>query len=173
MNMMSSAVETRVEQLLVVLDEDIRHLETTLSQLDTVRGLLVRRDDTALEQLLGEIRGRTETHAANERERQALRAELAVMLECNTGRFTLSTLESKLPEPQRAAVASRRDKLRALIHELKREYALTTLLVSDCARFNRTLIRTLFGPSRQTGVIYSSNGEARQQTNTALVSLQL
>jgi hypothetical protein len=173
MNMMSSAVESKVEQLLAVLDEDNRHLETTLSQLDAVRGLLIKRDDAALERLLGEIRGRTEAYAANERKRQRLRADLALMLERNTGRFTLSKLESMLPEPQRTAVASRREKLRSLIQELKREYTLTTLLVSDCARFNRTLIRTLFGTGRQTGVIYSPSGEARQQTNTTLVSLQL
>ena len=173
MNMMLSVVETKVEQLLAVLDEDIRHLETTLSQLDALRGLLIRRDDAALEQLLGEIRGRTEVYAANEHKRQMLRADLALRLECTAGRFTLSRLESMLPEPQRGAVASRREQLGALIHELKREYTLTTLLVSDCARFNRTLIRTLFGAGRQTGVIYSPSGEARQQMNTTLMSLQL
>jgi len=173
MNMMSSAVETKVEQLLVVLDEDVRHLETTLSQLDTLRGLLVRRDDAALEQLLGDIRGRTEAHAANEHRRQRLRADLALMLECNTGRFTLSKLESMLPEPQRAAVGSRREKLNTLIRDLKREYTLTTLLLSDCARFNRTLMRALFGTGHQAGVIYSPSGEARQQMNTTLMSLQL
>lgn len=171
--MTSSAVETRVEQLLAVLDEDIRHLETTLSQLDALRGLLIKRDDAALDRLLGEIRGRTEAYAANERMRQMLRADLALMLGGDTGRFTLSKLQSKLPEPQRTAVASRHEKLGLLIAELKREYTLTAFLVSDCARFNRTLIRTLFGTGRQTGVIYSPSGEARQQMNATLMSLQL
>lgn len=171
--MTSSAVETKVEQLLAVLDEDIRHLETTLSQLDALRGLLIKRDDAALDRLLGEIRGRTEAYAANEQIRQRLRADLALMLGGDTGRFTLSKLQSKLPEPHRAAVASRREKLRSLVAELKREYTLTSLLVSDCARFNRTLLRTLFGTGRQTGVIYSPSGDARQQMNATLMSLQL
>ncbi len=171
--MTPSAVETKVERLLAVLDADIRHLETTLVQLDTLRGLLIKRDDAALEQLLGEIRGRSEAYAANEQTRQMLRADLALALGCGTGRLTLSKLQSMLPEPQRAAVVSRQEKLRSLIEELRREHRLTVALVSDCAQFNRTLVRTLFGAGSQTGILYSPSGQARQQTNTTLMSLQL
>jgi hypothetical protein len=156
-----------------VLDEDIRHLEMNLLQLDVLRGLLIKRDDAALDRLLGEIRGRTEAYAANERARQMLRAELAPMLGCDTGRFTLSKLQSMLPEPQRAAVASRRDRLTSLIADLKREYTLTSLLVSDCARFNRTLMRTFFGTGSQAGVTYDPSGGARHQTSATLMSLKL
>ena len=171
--MTSSAVETNVERLLAVLDEDIRHLETTLVQLDALRGLLIKRDDAALEQLLAEIRGRTETYAANEQMRQTLRADLALALECDADRLTLSKLQSMLPEPQRASVATRQKKLSSLIADLKGEYMLTAVLVSDCARFNRTLVRTFFGAGSQVGVLYNPTGQARHQTNTTLMSLQL
>lgn len=171
--MTSSAVETKVERLLAVLDEDVRHLETTLVQLDTLRGLLIKRDDATLDQLLGEIRGRTEAYTENEQLRQTLRADLGSALGCDAGRLTLSKLQSMLPQSQRAALALRQKKLRSLVAELKREYTLTVVLVSDCARFNRTLMRAFFGSGSQAGVIYSPSGQARQQTNATLMSLQL
>ena len=168
-----SAVDTKVERLLAVLDGDIRHLETTLVQLDALRGLLIKRDDVALDQLLGEIRDRTEAYAANEQMRQMLRAELALTLGCDAGRLTLSKLQSMLRQQQRASVAARQEKLQSLIVELKREYTLTAVLVSDCARFNRTLVRTFLGAGSQAGVLYNPSGQTRQQTNTTLMSLQL
>jgi hypothetical protein len=171
--MTSSAVETNVERLLGVLDEDIRHLETTLEQLDALRGLLIKHDDAALGQLLAEIRGRTETYAAHEQMRQTLRAELALALGYDASRLTLSELQSVLPESQRASVAVRQARLRSLITELKREHTLTVALVFDCARFNRTLIRTLFGACSQAGTLYSPSGQMRQPIATTLVSLQL
>jgi hypothetical protein len=173
MIMTSSAVEMKVARLLAVLDEDVRHLETTLGQLDTLRGLLIKRDDAALDQLLGEIRGQTETYGQNEQLRQTLRADLALTLGCEIDRLTLSKLQSMLPEPQRAALAERQKRLRSLITDLKREYTLTAVLVSDCARFNRTLVRTFFGSASQAGVTYNPSGQARQQTNATLMSLQL
>jgi hypothetical protein len=173
MIMMSSVVETKVERLLAALDGDIRHLETTLAQLDALRGLLIKRDDGALARLLTEIRSRTEAYAENEQTRQMLRADLAMALGCGAGRLTLSKLQSMVPEPQRASVATRQERLSSLIAELKREYMLTVALVSDCARFNRTLMRTFFGVCSQTGVLYSPSGQMRQPTTTTLMSLQL
>lgn len=171
--MTPSAVEMKVERLLAVLDEDVRHLEMTRVQLDTLRGLLIKRDEAALDQLLGEIRDRTETYATNERQRQALRADLALMLGCQTDRLTLSTLQSMLPEPPRAALAERQKKLKMLVADVKREHMLTAILVSDCARFNRMLVRTFFCSASPEGVTYNPSGQARQRTNATLMSLQL
>jgi len=171
--MTTSAVESKVEQLLGVLDEDIRHLETTLAQLDALRGLLIKRDDVALDQLLGEIRARTETYAANEQMRQVLRADLALALGCDASRLTLSKLQSMLPEQPRAAIVARQERLKGLVVELKREYALAAALVSDCSRFNRKLVRAFFGARHPAGVTYSPSGATRQQTNATLMSLKL
>jgi hypothetical protein len=167
------ATEAKVEQLLGVLDGDIRHLETTLSQLDTLRRLLIERDDASLDRLLGEIRSRAEAHACNEQARQALRADLARTFGCDGRHLTLSRLQALLPEPQRACIAARQARLKSLIAELNREYTLTAALVSDCSRFNRTLMRALFEPSGQSTVSYSPSGAAKRQMNTSLVSLRL
>jgi len=166
-------MEVKVEQLLGVLDGDIRHVERTLSQLDALRRLLIKRDDASLDRLLAEIRSRAEAHAANEQARQALRADLARAFGCDGRQLTLSELQALLPEQQRACVAARQARLKSLIAELNREYTLTAALVSDCSRFNRALMRVFFEPSGQSSMSYSPSGAARRQMNTSVVSLRL
>jgi hypothetical protein len=173
MTMTLPVVDTKVEQFLAVLDEDIRHLETTLSRLDALRSLLIKRDDTALEKLLGEVRGQGQECSANERMRQSLRTALARSLGWSGSRLTLSGLRAVLPEPQRAAVTARQEQLKSLVARLHREYTLTAVLVADCARFNRMLLTTLLGPAGQWGITYRPNGAARQQANAVTMSLQL
>jgi hypothetical protein len=163
----------RVVALLGVLDEDIRHVETTLLRLDTLRGLLIKRDDGALEKLLEEIHRQSETYAATERRRLELRRELAADLGCPERDLTVSELLTRLTGPDRAALAERQMRLKILIAQLKREHALTSLLISDCAKFNRSLLRVFFGPAGKTGTTYSPTGAAQHPTGVALLNMQL
>jgi hypothetical protein len=172
MIMTPSIVEPKVEQLLAVLDGDVRHLETALSQLDMLRSLLIKRDDVALEKLLSEIRCQTQEYAANERLRQSLRTDLARAIGWEGDRLTLSGLRTVLSEPLGRAVAARQEQLKSLVQRLHREYTLTAVLVSDCARFNRTLLRTFLGAAGQWGVTYRPNGAPKHQSNIATMSLQ-
>lgn len=167
-----STATTKIDELLAVLDEDIRHVETTLSRLETLRGLLIKRDDVALDSLLGEIRRQAEIYAANEQARQGLRADLAEALGCEPGQLTLSKLQAALPDQRRSLVVERQARLKSLAAELKREYALTTMLVSDCARFNRSLMRAFFGLGSKGGMTYSPSGAVKPQADTSLVSLK-
>jgi len=50
-----STAARKTDELLEVLAEDVRHLEATLSTLDTLRGLLIKRDDAGLQELLARI----------------------------------------------------------------------------------------------------------------------
>ena len=170
--MTSSAMTLKMDELLKVLDEDIRHLETTLTTLDTMRSLLIKHDDPALNELLDEIRKHASAHAANERRRQELRTELAEVLACDAHKVTLSTLQAALPDDRRQAVADRQTKLKSLVQRLRREYALTSQLVSDCARFNRSLVHAFFGLGSKRGLTYSPNGTATHTMDASLMSLQ-
>lgn len=165
-------MDVKVQALLDVLDEDIRDIEATLLRLDALRTMLVKRDDAGLERLLEDIRRQSESHAVNERKRQDLRAELAVAAGCGPGDLTLSKLRAHLPEPSRTAVAQRQNRLRSLVAQLKREHLLTTVLLSDCTRFNRSLMQTFFGLSGTGNVTYSPSGAARHRSDTTLVSLK-
>jgi hypothetical protein len=148
-------------------------LKATLSQLDALRSLLIKRDDVGLDQLLGEIRDGAEARAENERLRQALRADLARAFDCEEGQLTLSQLRLRLPAPHHEHIVARQAALRSLAERLQHEYTLTALLVSDCVRFNRTLLRAFFGAGARGSTTYSPDGSARHRTNTTLMSLQL
>ncbi|HNY79305.1 MAG: flagellar export chaperone FlgN [Sedimentisphaerales bacterium] len=169
--MISSLVETKVDALLTALDEDIRNSESTLSRLDVLRSLIIKRDDVALEQLLHDLRHEAESRAVGDQRREGIRKELATELGCDIRGLTLSTLKRMLSGPRRQAVADRQVRLQSLIAQLKREYALTTALVADCARFNRTLMHVLFGLNVKGKTTYNAQGAVSRQADANLVNL--
>ena len=169
--MTSNAIETKVDALLAVLDDDIRHTETTVAQLDTLRTLLIKRDEKGLEQLLRELQSRGQTYGTIEQRRQTLRQELADALGCDAQSLTLSALQKVLSGSRRAALAERQQRLKSQIRQLKREHTLTQMLVIDCARFNRSLMRVFFGADSERRTTYGATGVAKHQTNMALVNL--
>jgi hypothetical protein len=173
-------MEAGIAALLDVLDEDIRHLESTISRLDTLRSLLIKRDNGALEKLLDGIRQQADAYKTNEHKRQQLRSDLAADLGCTQRDLTLSKLQGELagptcPDTQRrcgAALADRQTRLRSLAARLKREYTLTMLLVRDCTRFNRSLMKVFFGSGGRGGARYSPTGAAKHEIGTTLMSMQ-
>jgi len=171
--MASIPTATKVDALMAVLDEDIRHAETTLSLLDTLRSLLIKRDEVALEGLLHDLRRAAESHAGNEQQRETLRRELARELRCGIQDVTLSTLKDRLSGERQAAVAERQARLKSLTADLKREHVLTAILVADCARFNRSLIRVFFGLEDKGSMTYGANGTARHRAGAALINAHL
>jgi hypothetical protein len=163
--------QVRIAALLEVLDEDIRHVESTLSRLNALRSLLVKREDAALQKLLDEVRGQAEAYQANERKRARLRQDLAADLGCAESAVTLSTLAGEWAgQVAGVALADRQVRLRALTAQLKREHALTVLLVRDCLRFNRSLLHVFLG-SGGGGATYSATGAAKHEINATLMSM--
>lgn len=171
--MASISTVAKVDALLEVLDRDIEHAEASLSLLDTLRVMLIKRDDAAMEELMGDLHRQAEFHAENERRREELRRDLAGELGCTPGEMTLSALKDKLSGPRQQAVAQRQTRLKKLTLDLKREYALTSMLLADCARFNRSLINVFFGVGGKGQMTYGANGTAKRQGTTALVNMHL
>jgi len=171
--MTPDTIATYVDALLAVLDEEIHHGETTLSQLDALRSLLIKRDDEALEALLRDLREQGQAREGTERRRQHLRQELANALGRDVKTLTLSALQTVLSGPRRSAVSDRQKRLRTQIGLLEREYALTHALVADCARFNRSLMRVFFGAEADRKTTYGATGAVRHQTGAGMVSLHL
>jgi hypothetical protein len=169
--MISSVAEIKVDALLAALDEDIRSTQSTLSQLDVLRSLIIKRDDKALEALLRDLQEEAESRLAAIQRREAIRKELADELGCEPGAMTLSALRRLLVDPRRRAVEDRQTRLKDLVAQLKREYALTTALVADCARFNRSLMRVFFGQDAQGKATYNARGTVHRQANVSLVNL--
>lgn len=168
----AAEIENGIDELLIVLDRDIQHIQKNLSRLNKLRTLVVKRDDTALGELLENIQSESESYKNHELRRRTIRKELASALGCSPEQMTLSRLEASLSGPKKVQLAERRSKLRLLIEELKKEHLNTTMLLSECARFNSVLLRGILEVGKTGTITYNSKGSAKRQTDTAFVTLQ-
>ncbi|MHC4072820.1 MAG: hypothetical protein ACYSWW_01340 [Planctomycetota bacterium] len=173
MNPTAIGIEDKVDELLACLDTDVRHIQEKLSQLNELRSLVIKRDDAALGKLLESIQVKSGSYRSNESSRQAIRKELANILGHGLEQMTMSALEASLPDAKREQVNRMKTKLRSLTEELKKEHFSTTLLLSECTRFNSLLLRSVFDLGQTGAVYYNSNGTTRRQADTAFVNLQL
>jgi len=165
-------IEDKVDELLAVLDKEVEHIQESLSRLNELRSLVVKRNDAALGKLLESIRVESDNYRNHESKRQSIRKKLAIALDCSFKQMTLSRLEAALPKEKKAEVTKRKDILRSLTKELKKEHLSTAMLLSDCARFNGLLLKSIFDLGKTETVIYNSNGDTKRQTDVAFVNLQ-
>lgn len=173
--MKTAVIETedKVDELLFVLDRDIQYIQDNLSRLNDLRCLVVRRDDVSLHKLLANIQTESSSYKTNELKRQLLREELAVISGCSLDQMTLSRLEADLSGEKKAEVAQRKTRLQTLTRKFKKEHSSTMSLLSDCARFNSMLVKSVLEFGRTGAITYSRKGYVERQDNTAFVNLQL
>ena len=172
MNTLAIEIENSVDKLLAVLDEDIRHIRKSLSTLDGLRHSVVKRDDVSLGKLLEGARSESSGYKNNEAKRRLLREELAVALGCAPGQMTLSRLETELSGEKKAQVAERKMTLRTLIDKLQKEHVSTIMLLSDCARFNGMLLKSVLQLGGTGEITYSPRGSVQRQIDTVFVDSQ-
>ena len=173
MRTIESEIEEKVDELLVFLETDVRHMQESLSYLNELRGLVIKRDDVALGRLLESIQAKSESYTGNESNRQAKRKELASMLGCKLEQITLSELASHVQQDTRERISAMQAKLRSLAEELKKEHKSTSMLLSECARFNNLLLRSVFDLGQTGAVYYNSNGATKRHLDNALMNLEL
>ncbi len=169
--MTSSTFDAKVDALLAVLDDDLRYTESTVGQLDTLRTLLIKRDEKALEQLLRDLQELGRARETLEQRRQTARRNLSGELNVDAEDLTLTVLRKALSGPRQAAVAQRQTQLKAQVARLRREYRLTQILLLDCARFNQSLMRVFFGAAGSRQTTYGATGAVRHRTDMAMVDL--
>lgn len=165
-------VSNWVNELLAVLDRDIQHLQESLSRLNELRSLIVKHDNTALGKLLENIQAESDSYKCNELKRQSIRSKLAAAFGCNLEQVTLSALEAELTGEKKAQVAQRKATLKLLTGQLKKEHLSTSLLLSDCVRFNNVLLKSIFELGKSGTITYDSNGFTKRQTDSGLVNLR-
>ncbi|MHC4542133.1 MAG: hypothetical protein ACYS74_20505 [Planctomycetota bacterium] len=169
---MNAIAEDKVEDLLACLERDSRHIQESLSRLNELRGLVIKRDDVALRRLLENMQAESDRHRNQEQSRQSIRKDLASALGCDVEQMTLSMLEKSLPEAKKERVSRMKAELKSLIEALRKEYLSTVLLLSECSRLNSMLLKTIFNLGRTGEVYYNANGVTKRQTETAFVNLQ-
>jgi hypothetical protein len=167
-----TGIENKIDSLLDVLKNDIEHIRQSLLWLTELRSLVVKRDEEGLGELLEYIQKKSGGYSANESKRQLLRKELAEDLGCDIKEVTLTRLEKEGPVEKRKVVSTIKAELKTLTEELKREHLSVTMLLSDCARFNSLLLRSLLDMGRAETVTYSANGTAMRQGGMSLLNLR-
>ena len=101
---------------------------------------------------------------------------MASLLGCDIEKVTLTMLASKLSEDKRDEVIEKKAEIKSLIDEFKKEYTSTIILVSECARFNKMLIKSIFNFGKTNSVFYSSQGklkEHKDSTKSLMVNCDL
>jgi len=146
-----------VETLESLLDDEASLLDVRRSQLHSLRGAIVDRDDEAVERLLRQIERAQELQSATDEKLNTVRRALAEQLGCPASEVKLSALIAELPKPLRGALADRRQRIIDLAERLQIEHMRTVMLLGECARINRLLMESLFPDSRGV-TTYSTAG---------------
>jgi hypothetical protein len=170
--MKAMGIEEKVDELLVCLEGDVQRMGRSLSQLNELRTLVIKRDDVALGKLLESIQAESDRYKAQESQRQSIRRELASALGCGVEQMTLSVLEKNLPKTKTDQVSRMKAKLKSLVQELRKDYLSTVLLICECSRLNDMVLRSIFNLGTTADVYYNANGVTRRQTSMTFVNLQ-
>jgi len=159
--MAEMVIENKIDEMLKCLDVDIEHIQTNLSRLNELRAFVIKRDDTQLMKLLNEIQMESDSYKEHELKRKMIRASLSKLLGCGIDKITLSNLETMLDNDKRKEVSDKKALLKTLVESFKSEYASTIVLVSECSRFNKMLIKSIFEPTKNNSVSYNAKGGSR------------
>ncbi len=157
-------------ELNAVLDQEQRRVERTLTELDDLRSAVIRRDEAGLQDLLSRIGARQSDFSPLDQRRQRLRQRLADWIGCDLERLNLTRVIRGLPAEQGDPLRHRQQQLYKQVRQLKMEHHLTGLLLTDCARLNRMLLRAMLGG---VGDSYNAQGRSSWQVQDRLVSVQM
>ena len=165
-------LENKVAELCAILQGDILRMQTSISQLEQLRCFVIKRDDEALSELLEQIRTGTVDYTGNELERRKLRREIADILGWDMSLVTLSNIASVVNDSHRIVLLEQLKQLRELVSRFNQEHVGTKMLVSDCARFNSALLRTVFGLKDTAGVVYGPSGTTSRQAGLSIMDMK-
>jgi len=161
-----------VEQLMAVLDEDAAQIRSTLARLDALRAAVIKRDEETLRSQLEAIQEESECSRRIEMKRQRIRRQLAEILGCDIGSMNLSALCSVCAPEQRRRIRRQQEQLGRLAGEFRMAHTYTTILLRECSRLNRMLLRQIVGQSAQT-VTYTARGHERWDVHDDMVNMRM
>lgn len=161
-----------LERLGGLLDEESRLLEVRRSQLDSLCGAIVDRDDEAVERLLQQIEQAQALQTATDAKLQLVRGALAAALHLPRAELKLSVLVAMLEGPPRLELARRRQRIMDLAARLQREHLRAVMLLNECSRINRMLLESLL-PGSETVTTYGrEGGRANWRGGTSLLDAE-
>ncbi|AQT66916.1 FlgN protein [Anaerohalosphaera lusitana] len=161
------------DELIEVLDEDIRHLEGSLERLDTLRAMTITRDETGLNELLETIRIQANRYSAVEQKRQQLRTQIAALLGSSFDDTDLSLIAKALAGEKSQAVKTRQDRLAELVGKMNVEHAATAMLLAECSRFNQQILNSILCTKSSEGTTYSRQGAKNENRTSGMMNMRL
>jgi DNA repair exonuclease SbcCD ATPase subunit len=173
MNTVTTELQEKVNELLAVLQKDLEHIERSIGELDELRALVIKRDDSGLSKLLEQIRSRSQEYEANQKLREELRQQIAEILDWPVSEVRLGKLVQEVTAEQRVSVRQMRVRLGGMISRLQREHTSTVMLLSDLSRFNSILLNTILQTGQVCGVTYDARGGTSRSGDVAFMNLQL
>ena len=166
-------IEDKINELMMVLDIDIAHLQESLLRLSDLRMMVIKRDNDKLRKLLMTIEASTNSHKENEQRRQQICQYLAEAVGIEKKYAALADIEAMIDGPMKLEFNRRRLKLKALAFEVKKDHLSASMLLVDCARVNRMLLDNIFGGGKGREISYSANGSAKRENNINFMSVEL
>jgi hypothetical protein len=161
------------EELLVVLERDVEHVEWSIMKLNELRGFVIKRDEKGLAGLLEDIKAESLEYSANEQKRLDIRRQIAGVLDCPTEAITVSVLKARVDEQIKTQFSDSQMKLKNLLEHLRREYITTAALLADCSRINSLLLKAVFERGRVNLVCYDSAGATARGNEAAFMSMHI
>lgn len=172
MNIVTIEIENKISQFLDIIEKEIQKSRHVLLRLEQLRSLVIKRDDQGLGKILAEIKVESGSYRDIEIKRQLLRRDLANFFRCRPDQVTLTKLQENSNGEIKDQVTDMKEKLKIITEKLRKEYLSTAMLLAECARFNRMLLKNIFQFSHRGSVTYSPNGQAQRQSSCAFMNLQ-
>jgi hypothetical protein len=165
-------INSIVDELLNILDADAAQIKLTLERLNRLRGAVIKRDEEDIKALLDTVREDETGYNLVETRRHEICKELAGIFGCSGEQINMTRLRSELSEEKALMVAEKQHELRNLVEKLRIEHTCTTMLLKECARLNKILLRSIMGEKKET-VTYNERGNAAWEASKGIVSLRL
>ncbi len=165
-------IERLVLALLIVLKQESEAMSLIEAWLSHLRERVMQRDESALEGLLKEIQAQQGQMPDLERQRQQIRLELAGVLGVPFEAMTLTSLKERLEGELQNQVLRMRNQLQSQTQALCVQHRGTVMFLADCARFNRSLLNSVFENAHQDVTTYNPKGNAERTRTSDLVNMQ-
>lgn len=154
-------LETDVDELARLLDEQIELLGVRKSQLERLSAGLVGHDDAGVEALLEEMEQTMALQEAADARLADQRRTIADALGWEVGQTRLARLIGLVDPPRGKALEQRRRHIGLLAKQVSRQHMETTFFLCECARINELLLRAL-RPATAPVLTYGA-GASRQR----------
>lgn len=159
------------DELHHILQEEIRLLHERIAQFDELYDAILHRNNDRMETLLEEMTATQQAQAKVDTSLDALRNLFARSLGCSPAEIRLSELADHVHDPQ--AVLHKREQIILLSESLKKKHLRTAVLLTECARINRSLLDGLLPAEEQGLSTYGHGGANPWRSNSGLLNAEL